>query len=482
MPKKNRKKNRKGKCCCPQCGNREMKHFSLEHENDVREDLMVCNKCGHQASKKAFTLSESNPFTKKADGNFSDNKDKQPSNKTCNPCNKNNPKVMHSRDNDKKFRIKPEERITKDPENVRRVSMTNPFVKESIVELDSDTGIVTSPNKSVGILSKFKKDDRVVLVGDKKLDDLQREMGSLMPALTVLEVLGGGKVRLSNQDIVNEKDIEKTTLAERNPFAKKSKIEENKMKKQSETNPFIKKAREFRLNDQQKERKKDRNLLFPDGYLGDDEDRKEKGSGNGINGGQQETVFDTIDRKERRNSDNPRDFLPGHKEWEDREVDHYYDGWVEDHIENSGGSVPGSNTEKIMNLEDGERAHDPEYPLEAIYEKLLENRHNFNEDYVEVVAEGKTYKIKTADAQVIMDRGEQQGSLDEIERVIAAFREGDQFAENLVRSSIANYFRTNPEQRGEFCGGTSMMASTNPFTKNSKKKRIETVRDVKNGG
>jgi hypothetical protein len=39
-----------------------------------------------------------------------------------------------------------------------------------------------------------------------------------------------------------------------------------------------------------------------------------------------------------------------------------------------------------MNLNDGERYHAPKYPTEASTEKLLESRHNFNDDYNRKVA------------------------------------------------------------------------------------------------
>jgi len=112
--------------------------------------------------------------------------------------------------------------------------------------------------------------------------------------------------------------------------------------------------------------------------------------------------WNTVDRKEYRSSPKPWDFDPGYKDWYDREIDKYYDGWLDDHIENAGGSVPGSNQQKTMNLNEGERAHAPEFPIEAIYEKLLESRHEFNDDYVKVVAKGKTYVFKRAEAEEIV--------------------------------------------------------------------------------
>lgn len=86
--------------------------------------------------------------------------------------------------------------------------------------------------------------------------------------------------------------------------------------------------------------------------------------------------FSPKDRLEYRKSPTGADIVPGYKEWEDREVDHCYDGWVNDHIENSGGMYVGSNNETTMNLKEGEHEHAPKYPEETLTEKLLETRHN----------------------------------------------------------------------------------------------------------
>ncbi len=157
--------------------------------------------------------------------------------------------------------------------------------------------------------------------------------------------------------------------------------------------PFnlMKIAREFRYTEDQLARKElNKNVVFPEGRQDIDLKTKGKGSdGNSIDekyiGVEENRRFDSVDRKDAHTPD-PKQLIPGYKRWYDNEVDKYYDGWLDDHIENSGGKVVGSNTEKTMNLNDDERYHEPKYPTEASYERLLENRHNFDDDYKRKVA------------------------------------------------------------------------------------------------
>jgi len=189
------------------------------------------------------------------------------------------------------------------------------------------------------------------------------------------------------------KRIHAISLDSINPFVKKEKVA-------SDGNPFVKEAREFQYTEQQLERKKDKNMVFPEGKQGtdkkddddDDDDDDTKSKGNGSNSSRYRN-FDTVDRKEYRSSPDPKDIIPGYKEWYDREVDNYYDGWLDNHIENSGGSIPGSNTEKKMNLDGEERNHAPEYPDHAPYEQQLESRHVHDGDLTSVTA-GSTSKKK----------------------------------------------------------------------------------------
>lgn len=205
------------------------------------------------------------------------------------------------------------------------------------------------------------------------------------------------------------RSMNKEVVMSTNPFIKKSK---NK-------NPFLKEAREFRRSDWGDFKKQDseNNMIWPEGKQGvGDSEKKEKTSTTSVgdkdpghpsdpyDSDTKYYDYDTVDRKEYRSSPKPEQMIPGYKEWKDNQVDSYYDGWVEDHIENSGGKIVGSNTEKTMNLNDGERAHTPQYPTEAIYEKLLESRHEFNDDYTVMVANNKEYVItKTAAEKIIGD-------------------------------------------------------------------------------
>lgn len=425
--------NKKKQMICPKCNNGQPGSFDIDNQNDLRDDLWTCKKCGHAGKKIIFEASQINPFTKEADGSFSDNRDKMPSNKGESGIYP----FPKTRERTKKNRKKPESRLNSklDPtedENVRRVSMSNPFAKK----------------------------------------------------------------------------VEK-------PEIKKSEVKESK------ANPFTKEAREFTYTEQQKDRKEDskENMIFPEGRQ--DEKSKAKGGGE-VKSDDEDThgryrKFDTIDRKEMRSSPNPKHIIPGHEEWENREVDHYYDGWVEDHIKNSGGSVPGSNTEKVMNLNDGERAHVPEFPTEAVYEALLEGRHELDGDLVKVIAEGNTYRIKKSDVDKILGKKAQfdpslvrddqpSGEIEEgpteddkINTILKAMKADvggtalHQISAN-VNNALYLFYRENPDSlEGDYidaqgflnvggemeCGGT-MIASNNPFTKEARpmtKKEKETDSD-----
>lgn len=215
-----------------------------------------------------------------------------------------------------------------------------------------------------------------------------------------------------NPDIVraNKKQNGRKIMA--NPFLKEQKSSDEKSnpffsdkriaKTGGEKNPFFKVAREFQRSPFGQTMKdiSEKNMVFPEGKQGEilqDSDEDVRLPYTHSPGGR----FNTVDRKEYRSSPKPEDIIPGYKEWKEKNIDKYYDGWLEDHIENSGGELIGSNTEKTMNLNDGERNHPPEYPTEAIYEKLLESRHEFNEDYEKVVANGKAFLIKKSDAEEI---------------------------------------------------------------------------------
>lgn len=223
----------------------------------------------------------------------------------------------------------------------------------------------------------------------------------------------------NNVNEMNNVGDEYSTFNGINPFAKQS-------------NPFIKKAREYRRSPwgQMMKEKSKSNMVFPEGnqkeYVDSNDAYDNKDSsdalknkaledkalknekpksysdgippgGNLYDGQNRYYDYDTVDRKEYRSSPDPRDIIPGHAEWEDQQVDKFYDGWVEDHIENSGGKLIGSNTEKTMNLNDGERNHPPVYPTEAPTERLLENRHQFTDFQTQVANKNVFLTKKAAD-------------------------------------------------------------------------------------
>jgi len=187
-----------------------------------------------------------------------------------------------------------------------------------------------------------------------------------------------------NQPIYFEEEAEKVArnMVEENDEYVNWKMEELELSVASKQNPFIKTAREFLYNERQTEQKEDRNMVFPEGDLSKDNSDNGGAPSSDENGSDSIYYeFDTVDRKEYHRSPNPDDFLPGHKEWVEDHVDKYYDGWLDDHIENSGGSIPGSNSKEsdehettIMNLDEGQRRKEPK-GLSFVTEKFLEQRH-----------------------------------------------------------------------------------------------------------
>ena len=193
-------------------------------------------------------------------------------------------------------------------------------------------------------------------------------------------------------------------------------------------NPFIKEAREFQYTEEQKEKKLDRNMVFPEGKRTKKDNQKndkemKAGPPTEDESGSDDVYYeyDTVDRKEYHRSPDPDDFLPGHKEWADEQVDKFYDGWINDHIINSGGSIPESNTEETMNLNTGERSH-PSKGLEFLTEKFLEDKRQLTSNSIlkinkiafkdEVIDEEKTDKIKKIVDTLI------KGNLDEVSLIM----------------------------------------------------------------
>ena len=329
-------------------------------------------------------------------------------------------------------------------EDLKRAS--NPFVRTAIDK------IVNSPLDSDMLMRYMMQtwgypEEQAGDILDKVYEDFMRMGGGSQDDFVV--ALDKALTNRSPQNTIQPQEGLREVIMSNNPFAKKAKfiteeelleagkdstvsmktVEKNDGRKVSEvgkeasSNPFIRTAREFARSEWGEFMKgiSEKNMTFPEetpsqkgdqepqqsdgGYLDEDGGSVTKGKGKG-KGSKSDTPanaspistfdYNFVDRKEYRSSPQGRDLIPGQAEWEDEQVDKFYDGWVEDHIENSGGKVVGSNTERTMVLEDGDRALVPEYPREASYEKLLENRHNFQDDYTMMVAKDNLHLSKSA--------------------------------------------------------------------------------------
>jgi hypothetical protein len=231
--------------------------------------------------------------------------------------------------------------------------------------------------------------------------------------------------------------------------------------KKANANPFIKEAREFAFTDQQKKRKSGEDLLNKDKTKSDasvpsnkaaDSDKVSPISPAFTDGTWKSynwhTTFSPLDRLDARHAPNPVDFVPGYKEWYDREVDKYYDGWLNDHIENAGGSIPGSNTEKTMNLNEGERNHPPVYPTEAPTEKMLETRHQFNDYETVIASNGKEYKFSLNDIRTILIKTSANpnslSAQENADKILEQVSVGNEHARNLLKAGLVTLERNKP--------------------------------------
>ena len=130
----------------------------------------------------------------------------------------------------------------------------------------------------------------------------------------------------------------------------------------------------------------------------------------------------------------------------------------------------------MMNLEDGERAHPPVFPTEAIYEKLLESRHEFDSDYERVVANGETYLIRKADADEIRKMAYGDGPLPWEQKPENVKKELEQ--DKKKKKKMVDTGDDKGDEDAE-CGGTKMKpASANPFLKASSEKKKLTAETV----
>ena len=390
---------------CINCG--ENAEFTLSNVGDSRKTSGRCTNCG-QTMEVSINTAQKSIIEKPASDKAGDEEKKRD---------------FPTRRKDPLKRLQDDPKFDEDVRGVK--AKMNPFVKKSdrreqsiVFEIGYGAG------KNINLPPSVLKEDAGRLIETYK-DDLIQGIST---------------------GIAEKGD---TIMASNNPFIKKTEKEVL-----SKSNPFVKQAREFEFTDEQKEKREKTNMVFPQGGLEEDG----KGSGKSL----PHSKFDTVDRKENNTRPDPVDFVPGYKEWDEAQIDHFYDGWVEDHIRNSGGEIVGSNTDKVMNLEDGEREHVPEYPTEAVYEKLLESRHEFG-DYETIIANKKERVIKKADLVSILKqaqfdfqeevsiRDNQQYYLDKVIPWIEANNvENPMVARNLinkVKSSLSDLIKAVKEMR-----------------------------------
>ena len=398
---------------CPKCG---QSNYSENNKGGEQTTFLQCKGCGFKGAEKAWKkqqkdlsiLSSNNPFYKVSEGLAPDQKpaSSYPSGTEKDPYPE---KPARNRTKKKRTELLESYDESQSTEEVRRVSNRskdmNPFYVQSKCK-EKDEKYRNKDEKEYlekglpSAIDKKNKDEKKVSSSNPFY---RKAEGEVSECPNCHHKCKGDKCSKCGKDkLPTDKDIED---AFDSIFAS------------SRKNPFYKKAREFGDRSEHGKKMKelsDDNMTFPEDpnhsqkkHHDGETSKKKDPSGESSPNDELNPSYDynTVDRKEQRSSPKPWDLEPGYKDWYEREVDQYYDGWLDDHIENSGGSVPGSNTEKTMNLDDDERAHAPAYPTEAIYEKLLENRHQFTDDYTTVVANGIQYTIKTSDAIAILSAG-----------------------------------------------------------------------------
>jgi hypothetical protein len=340
---------KKIKMNCQNCG--EKAEFTLSNVGDNRNTSGRCTNCGQTMAVNVNTAQKG--IVSKPASDAPEHEEK----KRAFPTTR---------------RKEPLKRLQDDPlvdEDVRSVKADrNPFVKQSGVREETMAfEIGLNAGRNVILPIGINKNDVGILLEQYKED--------------LIQGISTG---------IAEKG--ETTMASNNVFVKAT-----KKKVVAKPNVFTKQAREFEFTEEQKKKREKTNMVFPEG------DFKEEGKGSGDS--LPHSKFDSVDRKDNNTRPDPVDFVPGYEEWKNKQVDEFYDGWVEDHIRNSGGEIVGSNTDKVMNLEDGEREHVPEYPTEAPYEKLLESRHEFT-DYETMIANKTERVIKVADLSLILKQAQ----------------------------------------------------------------------------
>lgn len=375
---------------CPRCGHDKC---SKQHEGGATTTFILCHKCGYRGSEEAWKKMQKDVNVIASKGTAPGSVSEQSASSF--PDAASDPSRLNPKRKKQYYRVNPEEEFkgpakSVQPTNSRFTEASKMSLEKSGQVDDLETPERTTPvipdgELSISEIMKFFRANgaEVIFHPNDELSewvakiDLENSLHSItMPFFEC------GFGYDPNQALINMfQKVKLATEKQERGFARiKKDFLGNKV-----FNLSIKTAREWQYTEDQKERTKDRKRgVFP---RGKDVNKKDEDEGKG--GGEPTQVdsrrFDTVDRVDHRSPD-PKEIIPGYEKWHDKQVDKYYDGWVKDHIENSGGSVPGSNTEKFMNLDGDERAHAPVYPTEAPTEKLLETRHVFNDDYEKKVA------------------------------------------------------------------------------------------------
>lgn len=386
---------------CPTCG--EKGKFENTHPYDIQSTILICKNCGTKKTPEAMQNKSEEIKSNPEQLIFADSGIANTDLPSGKPEKENDPIFVNV---NKKRRLRrptwgqDEERLKHtDPEEVRRVShnMFNLSKGSKTFNLSKMTkraqeSPMTTPAADIYALKVIDKQGNTQFVPVSGVED---------PETLANEYRGMGyQAEIETLDKV-PLDIAEAIL--------QGKTYGQLGQATAANGPFnLKKfAREWDYTEQQKKRTLERKKIFPQGKPDEKMGENDKEGSEGKDGGKNKAMnandprrFDVVDREDAR-TPNPEDFIPGYKEWKDKEVDKYYDGWLEHHIENSGGKIIGSNTEKIQNLNDGEKYHAPVFPDEAPMEKLLETRHEYDDDYERKVA-GNEDVIVTAQAKKII--------------------------------------------------------------------------------
>jgi hypothetical protein len=431
-----------------------MDEFETSNAGDIRSTIYTCRKCHYQGKPMEIDGDQPinidvaawhfNPFVRRSQS-VANNSDLA-SDKSSDSSSKSD----KTRSNAKRYRTNPiEELDPRDPENVRSVeSMSNPFIK-NIKKASKNIFLKYSQaTKGINFESVAEHIEKYFLYKFSKAIDIDKLKTIIHQAYRD----GGVHTDMELADEVMRRIEGKISLPESDGELEFTDT------KQAKTNPFVKESRQFKKTKEQEDRDQYVDFVDPTNIT-DPLDPKRYTNYTHSRG------FDPADRQEYRNSPDPKLLIPGYKEWHENNVDEYYDGWVEDHIENSGGKIVGSNTEKTMNLNEGERNHPPVYPTEAPMERMLESRHEFDSDYIRMVASnGSNYKMASTQLLNIVSRfieknagmfdflnKNKSGKIDPnqlnemVQNIVQLLKEGDTQAESIVQLALSLYLKEHPE-------------------------------------